>query len=370
MRDVIERTAQSYLIAQLHDNSVGIWDGRGRTVAIPVGLPSQFVGSKFPVQYILEKFKGNIHPGDVFLTNDPYHGGFNNHLPDWGFFRPIFYRDELLFFTLCRAHQMDTGGAYPGGYFPNGYDIHSEGLCIAPIKVIEQGRERTDVLELIWNNVRFREAVRVDNASMIAATKVCETRILEMIERYGRDVVVGCVDEMIDRTERAVRAEISKIPDGTYFGEAATDDDGTELDVPVWVRVEATVKGDELVLDFSKSDAQRKGFINQVYAATYGAAIGATFLFFDSALADYHNEGSIRPIQVIVPEGTVTNCRYPATVGGGPVNITERVLDAVYNALSKAISPGDRGLGPPPWRLFLRTRPTQKPTICPHEFRL
>ena len=87
MRDVLERTAQSYLIGRLHDNSVGIWDGRGRTVAIPVGLASQFVGGKFTVQYILEKFKGNIHPGDVFLTNDPYHGG-NTHLPDWGFFRP------------------------------------------------------------------------------------------------------------------------------------------------------------------------------------------------------------------------------------------------------------------------------------------
>ena len=337
MRDVIERTAQSYLIAQLHDNSVGIWDGRGRTVAIPVGLTSQFVGSKFPVQFILERFKGNIHPGDVFLTNDPFHGGFNNHLPDWGYFRPVFHEGELLFFTLCRAHQMDTGGAFPGGYFPNGYDIHAEGLCIPPIKVIDQGREREDVFELIWNNVRFREAVRVDNASMIAATKICEKRILEMIQRYGRDVVMQCVDEMMSRTERAVREEIRKIPDGTYDGEAATDDDGTELDVPVWVRVAVTVKGDEMVVDFSRSDPQRKGFINQVYAATYSAAIGAIIIFLDSALVDYHNDGTMRPITVIVPEGTVTNCTYPATVGGSPANLTERVLDAMYMAMSNAL---------------------------------
>ncbi|OFZ89304.1 MAG: hypothetical protein A2V78_07285 [Betaproteobacteria bacterium RBG_16_64_18] len=337
MRDVLERTAVSYLIGQLHDNSVGIWDARGRTVAIPVGLTSQFVGSKFPVQFILERFKGNIHSGDVFLTNDPYNGGFNNHLPDWGFFRPIFFEGELLFFTLCRAHQMDTGGSFPGGYFANGFDIHAEGLCIPPIKVVEQGRERTDVMELIWNNVRFRESVRVDNASMIATTKVCENRLQEMLRHYGRDVVMACVDEMMDRTERAVREEIRKIPDGTYYGEGATDDDGTELDVPVWVRVEVTVAGDEISIDFSKSDAQRKGFINQVYAATYSASIGAMILFFDTGLVDYHNEGTMRPVKVVAPDGLVVSGTYPATVGGGPANITERTLDAMYMAMSKAL---------------------------------
>ncbi|OGA64670.1 MAG: hypothetical protein A3G81_25090 [Betaproteobacteria bacterium RIFCSPLOWO2_12_FULL_65_14] len=336
MREVLERTAQSYLIGRLHDNSVGIWDAQGRTVAIPVGLASQFVGGKFTVQYILAKFKGDLHPGDVFLTNDPYNGG-NTHLPDWGFFRPIFYKGELVFFTLCRAHMTDTGGAFPGGYFPNGYDIHSEGICIPPIKVIEQGRERSDVMGLLLNNVRFRDAVRVDNASMIASTKICEKRLVEMLDRYGRAVVMACIDEMMDRTERAVREEIRKIPDGTYFGESATDDDGTELDVPVWVRTEITVKGDEMLVDFSKSDAQRKGFINEVYSATYSVAIAAIVPFFDTSLVDYHNEGSMRPIKVVVPEGTVVNCRYPATVGGSPVNISERVCDSIYGAMSKAL---------------------------------
>ena len=337
MRDIIELTAQSYLIAQLHDISVGIWDAQGRTVAIPVGLSSQFLGSKFPVRFLLEKFKGNIHPGDVFLTNDPYHGGSCNHLPDWGFFRPIFYDGEILFVTLCRAHQMDTGGSYPGGYFPNGYDIHAEGLCIPPMKVVEKGREREDVLELLWNNVRFPEAVRVDNYSMMATTKVCEDRILDLVRRYGRDTVMACSEEMINRTERAVREAIRSIPDGTYYGESATDDDGTELDVPVWVRVAITIQGDEMILDFSKTDAQRKGFINSVYAPAYSCAIAAFILFCDPALADYHNEGTMNPIKVIIPEGTVANCRYPATVGGSPANLAPRITEAMFMALSKAM---------------------------------
>src|SRR5574341_1342834 len=168
MRHIIDRTAQNYLIGQLHDVSVGIWDAGGNTLAIPVGLVNQFLGTSYAVRSIVEKFRGNLAPGDVLLTNDPYHGGHNTHLPDWGFFRPIFYRGELLFFTLARAHQQDTGGAYPGGYFPNGYD----------------------------------------NYAMIAATRVCEQRLTALLDRYGRETVLACTREMLDRTERAVRQEI------------------------------------------------------------------------------------------------------------------------------------------------------------------
>ena len=337
MRHVIDRTAGSYLIAQLHDVSVGVWDATGRTVAIPVGLAVQFAGSKFPVQFILEKFKGNIFPGDVFLANDPYHGGFNCHVPDWCFFRPIFYKDELLFFTLAKAHQMDSGGAFPGGYFPAPYDVHAEGLCIPPTKVFEKGVEKTDLFELIWNNVRWPEAVRVDNYAMIAATKICEKRIVELLDRYGRDTVTACVDAMIQRTERTVRSEISKIPDGTYYGEAATDDDSAELDVPVWARCDVTKKGDELTIDFSKSDSQRKGFVNNVYASTYSQAVVASLLFLDPAIADFHNEGSMEPIHVVAPEGSVLNCRYPAPVGGSPVSMGIQIMEAVLMAMSQAL---------------------------------
>ncbi|MBI3092165.1 MAG: hydantoinase B/oxoprolinase family protein [Candidatus Tectomicrobia bacterium] len=337
MRHVMDRTAQNYLMGQLHDISVGIWDAQGRTVAVPVGLPVQFLGASFAVKSITEKFKDNLHPGDIILTNDPYHGGHNCHLPDWGFFRPVFFDGELIFITLARAHQEDTGGAYPGGYFPNGYDIHAEGICIPPLKVYEKGVENKDLFELIWNNVRWPQGVRVDNYSMIASTALCEKRLLAMLKKYGKETVKACIDEMIQRTERAVRAEIRKIPAGTYFGESATDDDGTVLDEPVWIRVAVTVKGDRMTLDFSQSDKQRKGFINSVYAATYGNAIAAAVLVFDATLADYHNEGTMRPIEVIAPQGLVVNCEYPATVGASPVNVGIQVMEAVLMALSQAV---------------------------------
>ena len=337
MRHVIDRTAQNYLIAQLHDMAAGIWDAQGRTIAVPEGPTSMFLSQGFSVKYILDKFGiDGLRPGDVILCNDPYKG-YCNHLPDWGFFRPIFYRDELLFVVLTRGHQLDTGGSFPGGYFPNGYDIHAEGIMIPPIKVVDEGRERTDVLELIWNNVRWPAGVRIDNYALMAALKVAENRIVAMLDKYGRDTILDSVEEMLDRTERSVRAQLAAVPDGVYYGESGTDDDGTTLDEQVWVRLEATVRGDELELDFSKSDAQRKGFVNCVYSSTYSRAVAGSFLFFDSALAEFHNEGSMRPITVVAPPGSVVNAQYPATVGGSPVNVGTQVLEATCDALSKAM---------------------------------
>jgi len=284
MRDMVSRTAQSYLMSQLRDLSVGIWLADGSTVAMPQGLLCQFIGTKHAINAVKEYFGEDLHPGDVILTNDPYHGG-NTHLPDWGFIRPIFYKGELLFFTLVRGHQQDTGGAFPGGYFPNSYDIHAEGLRIPPTKVFEKDLERKDIMRLIWTNVRWPEAVRVDNYAMVATTRFAEKRMHEVLDRYGKDTVMACIQEMLDRTERAVRAEIAAIPDGTYSGEAATDDDGTVLDEQVWVRVDITVKGDSLTADFSRSDAQRKGFVNCPFAASYAIAVGSMTRRFCSRTA-------------------------------------------------------------------------------------
>jgi N-methylhydantoinase B len=336
MRHTIDRTAQSYLIAQLHDMAAGIWDVQGRTIAVPEGPTSMFLSQGFTVRYIMERMGHTLRPGDVILSNDPYKG-YCNHLPDWGFFRPVFYKDELLFVVLTRGHQMDTGGAFPGGYFPNGYDIHAEGIMIPPIKVVDAGVERTDVLELIWNNVRWPEGVKIDNYALMAALKVAENRIVALLDKYGKDAVLECVEEMLDRMETSVRTQLSGVPDGTYYGESSTDDDGTVLDEQVTVRCEATVKGDELILDFSKSDGLRKGFVNCTYSSTYSRAVAGSFLYFDPTLAEFHNEGSMRPVTVIAPEGTVVNATYPATVGGSPVNVGTQVLEATVNALSKAM---------------------------------
>ena len=337
MRYLVERTAQNYLMGVLHDLSTGIWDATGRTVAVPVGIAVHFLAGSFAVKSIASKFKNNLRPGDVILANDPYHGGFNCHLPDWGFYRPIFYKDELVFWSLTRGHQQDTGGAYPGGYFPDAYDIHAEGLIIPPTKVVDGGQENREIMELIWANTRWPDGVRIDNYAMIASTKLCEQRLVKLMDRYGKDVVLACVDEMINRTERAVRAEIRKIPDGVYHGESATDDDGTVLDEIVPVRVDMKVYGDQIILDFTDNLPQRKGFINCVYSTTYANSVASVILALDPGLADFHNEGTMKCVQLVAPEGTVVNATYPVTVGDSPNSLGVPIMEAVLVALSKAL---------------------------------
>ena len=336
MRSMVTRTSQSYLISTLKDMSVGVWLADGSTVAVPEGLPVQFLGTSYAIEDIRELYKDDLHPGDVILTNDPYHGGHNTHLPDWGYIRPVFFEGELLFFTLVRGHMMDTGGSFPGGYFANAYDIIAEGLCIPPLKIIKRGVEDADLNKLIFNNVRWPVEVKIDTEAMIATGKFAENRIVDLLHRYGKDTVLGSIHQMMDRTERAVRSEITAMPDGTYTGESSTDDDGTILDEPVTVRVDVTIKGDEITLDFSRSDAQRLGFINCVYASTYANAAGAVIIYMDPALADFHNTGSLRPLTVIAPPGNVTNCNYPATVGASPINVGGQVMEAVIQAMGKA----------------------------------
>lgn len=336
MINVIERTARSYLIGQQHDVSVGIWDASGRTLAIGHALPLQSFTSRFAIQTIVEKYGADIHPGDVFLTNDPYHGGHNNHLPDWGFIKPIFSSGKLKFFCLVRGHMQDTGGMFPGGYFPNAHDIIAEGLCIPPMRIIDKGKPNEELLKLIYSNVRLPNDVRMDNAAMLAAADLCDQRLQDILLRHGEDTFDRCCDEIISRTERSMRAAIGRVRPGTYYGTAAIDDDGTEFDVPVHIHAKVTISHDRIDIDLSESDAQRPGFINCVLASTYAGCLQGVFMCLDPSLADFINEGAFIPINVTAKEGLVVNASFPATVGGMGATVsatTEAVLMALAQAL-------------------------------------
>lgn len=335
MRDTVERTASNVLATSLHDLAYGIWDARGRVVAIPEGFPCRLISSAFPIKAVIEKFGGNIFPGDVFLTNDPFRAGAV-HLPDWVFIRPIFYDGELVFFSCMGTHVPDNGGARPGAYFL-AYDSIAEGLNIPPIKLVERGHMREDVLDLILANNRLPDMMRRETYSLIGSTAVADKRLVELLQKYGAETVLSSLEEMFDRTERAVRAEISGWPDGTYFAEAQTDDDGAKLGEPVTVRCRLTIHGDEATFDFSESDDQRAGYINGHYSMVLSDVLCSSFLFLDPGLAAYHNEGSTRPFRVICREGSVTDARPGALTAGAPSIAGAMVIESVLSTLSQAL---------------------------------
>ncbi len=334
MSTVIEQTSQNFITAELHDFCVGLYDGTGRSVAHFVGLPGQLGAGGLQIKAVLERFGDDINPGDVILVNDPY-TGFGTHLPDITIFVPIFDGDKLVFFAMARGHQEDVGGSLPGGYFAGAYDIHAEGLLIPPMKIYARSKP-TEVYEFFLHNVRFPHGMRVDNAAMIAAAKVADKRLIEMIRTYGYDELMVYIDDVIESTEAAVRAELLKIPDGVYVTEASTDDDGTHFDVPVTVRCELRIEGDTLTFDFSKSDKQAS-FVNCPLSATYASVYSAVFTALPAGISSYHNDGSYRPIKIIAPEGSCVNPIYPATVGAAPIAVGTQVIEVAAEALSLAV---------------------------------
>lgn len=367
MGQVIMRCSQNYPSSQLFDFSTGIFDSKGELLAQGASLPGNSLTGRGQVQCVIEKFGDEIYPGDEFFMNDPFVGA-GTHLPCWGFVRPIFQGGELLFYTHTKQHQMDTSGSFPGGYFPNAYDIHAEGLCIPPIKYRERGKPVQGVHDFLYNNVRYRDDVKIDNESMFAAHRIGADKVERLLERYGKETLLAYVEALKDRMERFVRSEIEKIPDGIYYGEAACDDDGTKYEVPVVVRVKVTVQGSNITLDFSESDKQ-VNFINSPWENTIARAITAVFYSLDPSMARYHNEGSCRPIEVISPPGTCVRPVYPATVGACPIYVANQIRDAIFQALGQACpekvtSGWSKQMGYDDWGLDRRGRPFWTAQFC------
>jgi N-methylhydantoinase B len=180
--------------------------------------------------------------------------------------------------------------------------------------------------------------MRREIRALIGSTGIAERRLIELLDKYGKETVLASIEEMMNRTEKAVRTQIAKWPEGTYYAEAKTDDDGAELGKPVTVRCRLTIKDGELTFDFSDSDAQAdKGNINAFYSMTMSNTMSTCFLFFDPALAAYHNEGSLRPIHVIAREGTVVNARPGSRTALSPSITGTMVIECVLSVLSQAL---------------------------------
>jgi N-methylhydantoinase B len=331
MGNVLKYSGQCFILMECNDFSPGVYDEHGRLLSVKTWMPLHVAVAKEQVSPLVKRFKGNIFPGDVFLANDPYQAS-GSHLPDWSIIRPVFHDDELMFFTLLKGHQQDTGGAFPGGYYPGAYDLHSEGLRIDYVKIFERG-ERQPVYDFILNNVRWPEIVAMDNMAMIGATKRAEDELVRLCQKMTNQKVRACIQGLLDSSEQAMRAEISKMPDGTYYGEHACDWDGT-TDRPVWVRTNITIRGDEMVVDWSESDKQ-VDFINTPTAVTNACTLIPILMSVNPDIT--FNAGSCNPIQIIAPEGTVVNPKYPANIGACNNHLGNELIAAVQMALGKAM---------------------------------
>ena len=333
MGEAMLRTAYSQILNASRDFSTGMFDGDCRLIAQAEHIPLHVGALPFALKSVVAFFKGRIHPGDVLLLNDPYHGG--NHLPDLTCFVPVFIgnREEPAFWTVNRAHQSDIGGAAPGSYNPAATDIWQEGIRITPIKLYDRGILRDDVLEMIATNVRHKSDFKGDLSAMIGAAQVGARRFEQLVHEYGLDVVAAAVDRILDSSEMQVRACIGNWTDGVYHGESFMDDDGHGTE-NIGVRATVVVDGDTVSVDLSASDPQVTGFVNSSYANTVSSVHYAIAYLVDPQTPK--NEGASRPIKVITREGTVVHPYPTAPVTMSTNHPSQEIAEAVIKALAPA----------------------------------
>lgn len=326
---------QAFSIPTAHIRDVGtvLFDMDERTLSIGNFMPVHTGGSHISLKGMLDVIgRESIRPDDFIVANDPFVVQFG-HLADWSFLRPIFYEGELVFYHFARTHQYDSGGAYPGCYFPRSYDCHGEGLIIPPVKLIEQGKIDEKVFSVILGNLRGASLVRADNMLVYSSMKKIEERIIELLKRYGKETVLAVCDELIRKAERIIKELISTWPAGTYRAERAADWDGT-TDRPVWVRLALTVKPDEgqLIFDFSESDPQAD-FINVPLGQVWSSVAAGLLWCMPPGMP--RNQGFFNCMDVITKEGTCLHPVYPATSASQAVTLGLEITECVQLAMSQ-----------------------------------
>jgi N-methylhydantoinase B len=331
MSIVLTKTTRSPILCEAKDFVTGLYDGRGKMLEQTENLPILSFSLGPVCEYIVEYFGDEIFPGDVIFHNDVFSMGNQNN--DVAAYKPIFFDDELIAWAASKGHQADIGGAVPGGYNPKATEVFQETLRIPPVKVYEKGKLRKDVWDLIFANIRY-DIVAADMRAQIGSCVVGERGILKLASKYGLDVFQSHKEYLFDSTEKMMRAEIRTIPNGVYRGEATVYYDGRTPGSTYKIRVEITVKDEEIIFDYSDTDPQTDGFVN----GTYTSSASATLLtFLQMVNPDMpHNDGMVRPVEIIIPEGTILNARYPAATTFGN-HLCPPNADAIIRALSPAI---------------------------------
>lgn len=326
------RAAFSPVISEAMDRSDGIYHrDTGDLIAQgDLGLPI-FVGTmQFSTQAVIKRAK-DIRPGDVFIVNDPYLGG--THLMDVRFVKPFFHQGKLFAWLANTGHWPDIGGMVPGGFSANATEVEQEGLRLPPVKLYKEGKLDEEILSIILSNIRIADQRIGDIKAQAAALSIGEKRLSALIERYGADTVDAAIVELRARAAQQMRAKIATIPDGTWKGEAFVDSDGV-VDEPLRIALSIEKRGAEMTFDLSGSSAPCQGPMNSVIATTRSSIYLAIKHIFPEVPI---NAGTFEPLHVIDPKGTFLYAEYPRPVSGCAAEVSQRIAEAVFAALTPAL---------------------------------
>ena len=326
------RTTYSGVLRDNMDFSTAFADANGKLVAQGLTLPGHLGSIPTALDVVVERFKDEIHPEDMFIMNDPFDGGM--HLPDIFIFKPIFWEGRRVAFAATICHHADVGGRVPGSNASDSTEIYQEGLRIPAMKLYDRGARNDTLWTLIELNVRIPVQVFGDLRAQLAACTIAERQFLDLIERFGSENVDAYMKEVIDYAERLTRAAIRDLPDGEFDFEDWIDDDGIDIDRPIRLYVKVTKRGDEMSVDWTGSSEQVKGAINNTLSYTKAASYAGIRSVLPDGIPN--NEGVFRVINVTAPPGTIANNVLPAACAARGLT-GFRMVDCMFGALAKML---------------------------------
>ncbi|MSR13408.1 MAG: hydantoinase B/oxoprolinase family protein [Gammaproteobacteria bacterium] len=331
MAEQVRRTCFSFVVYN-RDFSNALCDADGNTVAQGNQDLAAHVGTlHYTCKAVLEEFRGEIHPGDVFLINDPYVGG--THFSDTRVLLPIFVQDELIAWAQANGHWADMGGSVPGSFDVTARDMFKEGIRIPPVKIWRRGEFCADVAKLIAKNTRDPAAILGDMEAQTQATRIAERELLRLCTKYGVATVKTAFAEVQDYVERAVRLRLSELPDGSWETVDFIDQDPSESEGLIPIRVKMTIRGDSIEFDLSGSHPTIGTIYNCAFGATFAAIVSGMKTFFPDVPL---NAGLYRTIKVIAPDDTVISARWPVAVSGFVMGF-EKIMNAIFELFSQVM---------------------------------
>jgi N-methylhydantoinase B len=326
MGTLLVRGAYSSNIKERRDCSAALFDAEGRMVAQAEHIPVHLGAMPEAVAAVMAR---DPAPGDVLAINDPYSGG--THLPDVTLVSPIDVEGSRFGYAVTRAHHSDIGGMRPGSMPSDSREIWQEGLVIPPVRLARGGQLSEDVLSLIMANSRTPRLRRGDFQAQLAANRLAEQRLGELVARRGADLVRAAFSEVLAYAERRTRDLLAGLPDGTYRAASELEGDGvSDDDIPIQVAV--TIDGDHMVVDFAGTAPQVAGNVNCPLAVTRSACYFALRVLLPDDVPA--NAGTYAPVEILAPEGSLVHAVWPSAVVAGNVETSQRVADTILAALS------------------------------------
>jgi len=326
----LKHVSGSAITNEGHDLMVSLYEADGTLLLGGVGFLHHLTSAAEACKSIIRRFEGDVHEGDLFLLNDPFTAAL--HTSDIYLVSPIHYKGELIAWSACFVHVYDIGAMNPGGFAPDAVDVFSEGFSSPGLKLVDRGNLRQDVWDTLLNMVRGPEMVALDLRSMIASNNVAKDRMISLVEKYGLPTFQETCKTLVAQSEVQLRERLREFSDGAWESRQYFDVKGEVYKV----LLKMTKKGDELTFDFTGSSPQSKYAVNCTKWASLGGLFAPLFplLCYDITW----NEGVIRPIKVIAPEGSIVNCTKPSPVSVATVAAIQSVNNAACTTIGKMLA--------------------------------